>query len=118
MSSPIAQGLISQTATKIFLPNPGADRKAYVDGFKCTEAEYNIIRRLGEKSRKFLIKQGDQSIVAELNLRGFNKELAVLSGNAATSLLCERIVTEQGENPDVWLPVFHQQLEELYDEKH
>lgn len=118
LSSPIAQGLISQTATKIFLPNPGADRKAYVDGFKCTDAEYNVIRHLGEKSRKFLIKQGNQSIVAELNLRGFNKELAVLSGNAATSLLCERLVAEHGENPENWLPVFHKQLEELYDEKH
>jgi len=116
LSSPIAQGLISQTATKIFLPNPGADRKAYIDGFKCSEAEYNIIRRLGEKSRKFLIKQGNQSIVAELNLRGFNRELAVLSGNAATSLLCERIVAEHGDDPDAWLPVFHQQVEEMYAE--
>jgi len=117
LSSKIAQGLISQTATKIFLPNPGADHKAYVEGFKCTEAEYNVIRRLGEKSRKFLVKQGNQSIVAELNLRGFNRELAVLSGNAATSLLCERIVAEHGEDPDVWLPIFHKQVEELYAEE-
>jgi len=118
LSSPIAQGLISQTATKIFLPNPGADRKAYIDGFKCTEAEYNIIRRLGEKSRKFLIKQGNQSIVAELNLRGFHRELAVLSGNSATSLLCEKLVTEHGESPENWLPVFHEQLEKMYATAH
>jgi len=83
LSSKIAQGLISQTATKIFLPNPGADHKAYVEGFKCTEAEYNVIRRLGEKSRKFLVKQGNQSIVNRYFLQlyvrhreGFNRATA------------------------------------------
>ena len=45
-------------------------------------------------------------MVAELNLRGFDDELAVLSGNTATSLLAERLVAERGEEPNQWLPEF------------
>jgi len=98
--------VVSQTATKIFLPNPEADRKGYVEGFGLTESEYGIVRSLGEKSRKFLIKQGHNSVVAELNLQGFEEELAVLSGNTASSLLVERLVQEQGPDPEKWLPRF------------
>lgn len=115
LNSPIAQGLVSQTATQIFLPNPKADRKAYVEGLKCSESEFNTIRTLGEKSRCFLIKQGGRSVVAELNLRGFEDELAVLSGNTATSLLAERLVAEYGDDPAIWLPIFQQQRKELID---
>lgn len=107
--SSIAFAIIGQTATKIFLPNPRADRKDYIDGFKVTESEFQIISGLMENSRRFLVKQGSNSTVAELNLRGFDDELAVLSGNTATSALAERLVMELGDDPDVWLPEFHRQ---------
>lgn len=107
LKSPIAFAVIEQTATKIFLPNPEADYEDYVQGFKLTEREFEIVKGLGEKSRQFLIKQGQNSVVAELNLRGFDDELAVLSGNTATSLLAEKLVAELGDDPAVWLPEFH-----------
>lgn len=107
LKSPIAYAIIGQTATKIFLPNPEADYEDYVNGFKLTEREFQIVKELGEKSRQFLIKQGQNSVVAELNLRGFDDELAVLSGNTATSSLAEKLVAELGEDPAVWLPEFH-----------
>ncbi|MDR3221135.1 MAG: VirB4 family type IV secretion system protein [Candidatus Accumulibacter sp.] len=107
LNSPIAFAIVEQTATKIFLPNPEADYDDYVNGFKLTEREYEIVRSLGEKSRMFLIKQGQNSVVAELNLRGFDDELAVLSGNTATSALAEKLVAEMGTDPAVWLPEFH-----------
>jgi type IV secretion system protein VirB4 len=66
-----------------------------------------LIRDLPEKSRRFLIKQGSNSVVAELDLRGFDDELAVLSGNTATSLLAEQLVAQLGEDPANWLPEFH-----------
>ena len=106
LKSKIAYAIVGQTATKIFLPNPEADRDDYVNGFKLTQREFEIVKSLGEKSRKFLIKQGQNSVVAELNLRGFEDELAVLSGNTATSLLAERLVQELGDDPNVWLPEF------------
>jgi Type IV secretory pathway, VirB4 components len=107
LRSKISHSLIEQTATKIFLPNPGANRDDYVEGFKLTQREYEIVKDLGEKSRQFLIKQGQNSVVAELDLRGFDDELAVFSGNTATSMLAERLVAELGPDPQVWLPEFH-----------
>ena len=107
LRNPIAYAIVGQTATKIFLPNPEADHDDYVNGFKLTEREFEIVRSLGEKSRQFLIKQGQNSVVAELNLRGFDDELAVLSGNTATSALAEKLVAELGDDPRVWLPEFH-----------
>ena len=107
LRNPIAYAIVSQTATKIFLPNPEADHADYVDGFKLTEREFDIVKSLGEKSRRFLIKQGQNSVVAELDLRGFEDELAVLSGNTATALLAEKLVAELGDDPAVWLPEFH-----------
>ena len=99
--------VVSQTATKIFLPNPEADRKGYIEGFGLTESEYQIVKTLGERSRKFLIKQGHNSVIAELNLSGFEDELAVLSGNTASSLLVERLISEYGNRLEAWLPEFH-----------
>lgn len=114
LQSKIAYAIVGQTATKIFLPNPEADRDDYVNGFKLTQREFEIVKSLGEKSRKFLIKQGQNSVVAELNLRGFEDELAVLSGNTATSLLAERLVEELGDDPNVWLPEFHRQRKSTF----
>ena len=116
LKSEIAFAIIGQTATKIFLPNPEADRKDYTEGFKVSEQEYELIKNLGEKSRQFVIKQGASSAVAELNLRGFNDELAVLSGNVATSLLAERLVEEYGDDPAVWLPKFQEERRRLLEE--
>lgn len=107
LQSPIAFAVIEQTATKIFLPNPEADYDDYVNGFKLTAREFEIVKGLGEKSRQFLIKQGQNSVVAELDLRGFDDELAVLSGNTATSLLAEKLVAEFSDDPATWLPEFH-----------
>ncbi|MCF5968920.1 conjugal transfer protein [Xanthomonas perforans] len=33
-----------QVATKTYLPNPEADYRQYLDGFKVTEDEYKIIK--------------------------------------------------------------------------
>lgn len=107
LKNPIAYAIVSQTASKFFLPNPSADHDDYVNGFKLTEREFEIVRSLPEKSRRFLLKQGDNSVVAELNLRGFEDELAVLSGNTATSLMVEKLVADLGDDPVVWLPEFH-----------
>ncbi|MBL3684643.1 hypothetical protein F2981_19390 (plasmid) [Sinorhizobium meliloti] len=47
------------------------DRGDYVDGFKLTEREYELIaRELSVESRRFVLKQGHNSVVAELNLSG------------------------------------------------
>ncbi len=123
LESNIAKTLIQQCATYIFLANPKANYEDYTEGFKLTDAEFELVKGLGEFSRQFLIKQGDQSALAELNLgkfnvttdgktieRDFSDELLVLSGTPDNAELVETLIAEVGDDPAVWLPVFLQHI--------
>jgi len=110
LRSDIARALIEQSATFFFLPNPRADYDDYVHGFKLTEAEFNIVRNLGENSRMFLVKQGHRSAIGRLDLAGLGDVLDVLSGTTDNVELLDKIRAQVGDDPDVWLPVFHAQL--------
>lgn len=110
INSPIAHTIIEQCPTQVFMPNSRGNRADYVDGFKLTEREFELIaRELSNESRRFIVKQGHNSIVAELNLGGFDDELAVLSGRTGNVELADTIRAQAGDDPDVWLSLFHQQ---------
>ena len=105
--SPIAHTLIEQCPTQIFLPNPRGDRADYIDGFKLTEREFELVsRELSVESRRFIVKQGHNSVVAELKLNGFNDELAILSGRTANVELADAIQVELGASNEAWLTAF------------
>ncbi|MBA8840611.1 VirB4 family type IV secretion system protein [Ochrobactrum sp. RH2CCR150] len=107
--SPIAHTIIEQCPTQIFLPNPRGDHADYVDGFKLTQGEFELIsRELSVEDRRFIVKQGHNSVVAELNLNGFDDELAILSGRTANVELADAIRTELGDGREDWLTVFQQ----------
>lgn len=107
LDSPIARTLVEQTATNIFFPNPDATVEEYIGGFSLSEEEYRLLKEgLEPGSRMFLLKQGHQSIVCELNLKGFDYELAVISGRKPNVELLNRIMGEVGNDPAVWLPRF------------
>ncbi|PZR44918.1 VirB4 family type IV secretion/conjugal transfer ATPase [Paraburkholderia fungorum] len=110
LRSPIASALIEQSATFFFLPNPRADYDDYVGGFKLTEAEFNIVRNLGENSRMFLVKQGHRSAIGRLDLAGLGDVLDVLSGTTDNVELLDTIRAQVGDLPQNWLPVFHEHL--------
>lgn len=108
LRSDISHTILEQCATKIFLPNPYGHAHDYVDGFALTHEEFRLIREeLSPESRQFLVKQGHNSVVVELNLDGLEDELAVLSGRAETIELLDRVRAQHGDEPAVWGPVFH-----------
>jgi type IV secretory pathway VirB4 component len=76
--------------------------------FGCTESEFEVIRSFAEDSRMFLVKQGQNSAVARLDLGGFDDELAIISGSTDNIELLHRVMAEVGEDPDDWLPVFQE----------
>ncbi|PJG45626.1 transporter [Sphingobium sp. LB126] len=109
LKSDISHSILEQVATKIMLPNPNGQRRDYIDGFSMTEAEFALIREeLSQESHKFLVKQGHDSVVVELDLTGLDNELAVLSGRAETTAVACEVIAEHGPDPAVWLPIFHQ----------
>ena len=100
LASPIARTLVEQTPTKVLFPNLEAQRAEYVDGFGLSEREFELIgRELTPGSRRFLVRQGMQGVVCELNLRGFEHELAVISGRTENVQRMERLIAECGVEP-------------------
>jgi len=113
LMSPIARTLVEQTPTKVFFPNTEAQRQEYVDGFGLSEREFELVgRELTPGSRRFLLKQGFQGVVCELDLKGFDFELDVISGRAANVQLVERLVAELGGAPERWLEAFRGEREQ------
>jgi type IV secretion system protein VirB4 len=109
LDSPISRTIIEQTPTKILFPNPDASREEYTGGFGLTEREFQLIRhRLEPGSRKFLVKQGHHSIVCELDLKGFDAQLRVISGRAGELERMQRLMAHCGAAPGQWLPPFLQ----------
>jgi type IV secretion system protein VirB4 len=107
LSSPISRTLIEQTPTKIFFPNSDAHRAEYREGLGLSEREFVLLKEALEPgSRRFLVRQGRQSIVCELDLKGFDAELAVISGRRSAVDLMHRLIDELGGDPLAWLPVF------------
>jgi type IV secretion system protein VirB4 len=104
----IGKTMVEQSVTQLYLPNPKADHNDYVDGFKLTEAEYTIVKNLGENSRMFLVRQGHRSAVVKFDLGGMLTILNVVSGTLDNVALLDDIRAEVGDDPTVWLPLFHQ----------
>lgn len=118
LASDIAASLIEQTATMVLLPNPNASREDYVEGLKLTEAEYQVVVSLDERSRCFLVKQGHASAVCQLNLRGMDDSLAVISASTDNIDIMHRVLQEQAQahnvpvdslRPEQWLQAFYEQ---------
>lgn len=117
LASDISAALIEQTATLILLPNPNASRSEYMEGLKLTEAEFEVVANLDERSRSFLVKQGHGSTVCQLNLRGMDDALAVISASTDNIEIMDRVVHEQAErhgveiaelSPEQWLEAFYE----------
>ena len=111
LDSAISRTLVEQTPTKIFFPNADANLDEYKQGFGLSEREYRLIKeQLEPGSRMFLVKQAHHSVVCKLDLKGFDTELAVISGRAATVERMGRIIAERGGEPEKWLPHFMNSL--------
>jgi type IV secretion system protein VirB4 len=117
LSSDISAALIEQTATLILLPNPSASREDYMEGLKLTEAEYQVVVSLDERSRCFLVKQGHGSVVCQLNLRGLDDALSVISASTDNIEIMHRVLEDraafyevpQGDlTPEKWLDMFYE----------
>lgn len=106
LDSRIASAIIEQAATQIFFPNARAKASDYVDGFGLTEHEFELVRSLPDTSRCFLIKRGDHSVVARLDLTGLSGELAVLAGTERAVRRLDALRQQVGDEPAAWLPAF------------
>lgn len=108
LTSRIGDSIIEQSPTQLFMPNHKADQTAYCEGFGLTLEEYRIVKELPDNSRCFLVKHGTHSVIARLDLSGEDDLLSILSGREETVGLLDEIRAEVGDDPNDWLPLFHQ----------
>ncbi len=104
----IGDVIIEQSPTQLFMPNHKADAAIYCERFGLTQEELRWIKELPDDSRCFLIKHGTHSVIARLDLSGEDELLAVLSGREDTVTQLDAIRAEVGDDPNDWLPLFHQ----------
>lgn len=109
LRSRVSHTISEQTPTKIFMPNLSAKKADYVDGLGLTEGEFEAVKNLGETARRFLVKQGQNSVVAELDLGEFGDDIAIFSGTASNVALLDRIRAQFGDDPKIWLPIFQKE---------
>lgn len=105
LESRIASAMREQTATQIFMPNPRAREEDYSEGFGLTAHELDIVRTLPERSRCFLVKSGNDSVVARLDLGGEPEALRILSGREGTVRALDALRAKVGSHPSRWLPL-------------
>ncbi|MGZ2488303.1 type IV secretion system protein VirB4 [Rhizobium pisi] len=104
--SPAAHTLIEQSATNIHFPNPRADEESYIGRFGLTVKEFNFIRNTPPEKRAFLIKHGNDSVIARLDLSSMPDLIKVLSGRMETIEECARLREIHGDDAAAWLPAF------------
>jgi type IV secretion system protein VirB4 len=104
LESRIASAIIEQAATQIFMSNPKAQPREYIDGFGLSEHELELIRAIPDTAHCFLVKHGNESVLARLNLAGEKDLLTVLSGRERTVRLLDEIRLSTGDDPAAWLP--------------
>ncbi|HEX6866145.1 MAG TPA: VirB4 family type IV secretion system protein, partial [Caulobacteraceae bacterium] len=106
LESRIASAIIEQAATQIFFPNPKAKAADYITGFGLSEHEFELVKTLPDTSRCFLVKQGDHSVVARLDLNGMAGELTVLAGTERSVRRLDALRDKLGDDPAGWLEPF------------
>ncbi|TAM96092.1 MAG: VirB4 family type IV secretion/conjugal transfer ATPase [Rhizobiaceae bacterium] len=98
--------LIEQSATNIHFPNPRADEESYIRRFGLTLKEFSFIRNTPPEKRAFLIKHGNDSVIARLDLSPMPDLVKVLSGRKETVEECEALRARYGDDPSSWLHHF------------
>lgn len=104
LTSRIASAIVEQAATQIFMANPKAQERDYVTGFGLTRHEYDLVRSLPDSAHAFLIKHGNESVVARLDLSGEGDLLTILSGRERTVRMFDEMLEANGEAPADWMP--------------
>ncbi|KAA3452348.1 type VI secretion protein [Mesorhizobium sp. SARCC-RB16n] len=104
--APQSHTLIEQSATNLHFPNPRADEESYIRRFGLTAKEFSFIRNTPPERRTFLIKHGNDSVIARLDLSAMPDIVKVLSGRKDTIEACAALRARLGEDPGAWLSEF------------
>ena len=107
LDSTIGKTIVQACVTKVMLYNPEATASDYLDYLKLTQAELDAMLAIPEDSRQFLVKQGNQSAIAVMDLSGMDDEISILSGTPDNAERLENVMRRLGtDDPDKWMPAY------------
>jgi len=78
-SCAFAAQIVQRAATQIYLPDDDPS-DVYTDVFELEDEEFAYLDAMNVHYRHFMLKRGDETIIAELNLGGLDDILAILGG--------------------------------------
>ena len=104
LESRVSAAIIEQAATQVFMPNPRAQAADYCDGFGLTEHELSLVQGLPPHAHCFLVKHGNHSVMARLDLSGMPDMLTALSGREASVRKLDELRRRHGDHPAHWWP--------------
>lgn len=108
-TSAAGASIAREASTQVFFANSKAEWDHYRQ-FNLSEKEFLVIQKElpAMDGHYFLLKQGNSSVMARLNLNGMDDDISVLSANLARVLLLDEIRARVGDNPENWLPRYTQ----------
>lgn len=111
--SPLRNMVLDNSATQIFFPNPEGRAEYYQEGFSLTESEFDFIKENEAKCRKFLVKQGHDSVICGLDLSHMLDDVAILSADKKSIRELDQLREECGNASEQWLPRFMKKRERV-----
>ncbi len=111
-NSKITKLLTEHISTQIYLPNEKAGNY-YKDVFGLNDKEFKLLKKLSTDNHNFLLKHGQDSIVAELSLDSMEDLTSVLSANEETLKIMHKVIKKVGNDPEEWVPIFIDVVKDL-----
>ena len=117
LKSKHASTYVQQVPTKIFFGDQDASRRALVDGFRLTEAEFEAVNsKLGTMKHAFLLKRPSGSVICRFDLSRRPDQIAVISGRRSIYELALRLRNQYGTDPALWVPHYERQAPLIVDD--
>lgn len=113
VNCPIKDKILDNIATMIIAPNGQANYEKVYEHLNISPSEFNWIKRTPVQTRQalYIQPQSKDTAIVDLSLKGFDRELTVISGSTESVMIKRAIVAELGSSdPDVWLPEFYKRM--------
>jgi type IV secretion system protein VirB4 len=95
-------------ATHLFLPSTHPEN--HQKELQLTKIEIETIKDMSTMYRHFMIKQGPDNIVVELNLDGMDYAVKALNGKQDAIDAMDKAILKIGDNPNRWVIPFYKNL--------
>jgi type IV secretion system protein VirB4 len=111
--SNITQAIHDNITTQIYLPDP-KPTKYYKTVFGLNKEEFQLLSVMNPDDYHFLLKHGEDSIIAALDLSKTKNITSILSANSDTLYAMDELKKKYGKDSKDWVPRFLELIENIF----